>query len=140
MGRRAVRITADTNVLLRAAMCDDPGQAAAAMEVMRAATLVAVPSLVLCEFAWVLKRAYKLRSEEVGEAIRRLIAIESVRVDRPAVEAGLAILDAGGDFADGVIAFEGARMGGTAFATFDRAAASLLAAAGMQATLLMSAG
>lgn len=110
------------------------------MDVMRAATLVAVPSLVLCEFAWVLKRAYKLRAEEVGEAIRRLIAIESVRVDRPAVEAGLAILDAGGDFADGVIAFEGARMGGTAFATFDRAAASRLEANGAEVSLLPARG
>jgi hypothetical protein len=41
-----------------------------------------------------------------------LIESASVLVDRPAVEAGLAVLASGGDFADGVIAFEGRRAGG----------------------------
>ena len=36
-----------------------------------------------------------------------------MRVDRPAVDAGLALFKAGGDFADGVIAFEGHRLGGS---------------------------
>lgn len=39
--------------------------------------------------------------------IRSLLESAAVRVDRPAIEAGLAMLVAGGDFADGVIAFEG---------------------------------
>ena len=36
------------------------------------------------------------------------------------------MLQSGGDFADGVIAFEGELMGGQEFVTFDKAAAKLL--------------
>jgi predicted nucleic-acid-binding protein len=45
-------------------------------------------------------------------------------------------MDAGGDFADGVIAFEGRRLGGDVFLTFDRQAAKLIAAAGGAVELL----
>jgi hypothetical protein len=38
---------------------------------------------------------------EIAEAIRRLMNAANVVVKRPAIEAGLGILDAGGDFADG---------------------------------------
>jgi predicted nucleic-acid-binding protein len=41
-------------------------------------------------------------------------------VNRPAAEAGLALLDAGGDFADGVIAYEGSWLGADAFVSFDK--------------------
>lgn len=57
-------------------------------------------------------------------------------VDRPAVEAGLAILEASGNFANGVIAFEGRRLGDGVFVTFDRKAAPLIGAAGTSAQLL----
>jgi predicted nucleic-acid-binding protein len=45
----------------------------------------------------------------------------------------------GGDFPDGVIAFEGRRLGGTVFAAFDRKAASLIAAQGHAVDLLPAA-
>jgi hypothetical protein len=48
----------------------------------------------------------------------------------------LVLLDAGGDFADGVIAFEGRRLGGEVFASFDRNAVRLVAAAGGETRLL----
>ena len=57
-------------------------------------------------------------------------------MDRPAAEAGLALLDAGGGFADGVIAFEGARHGGETFVSFDRKAVKRLADGGRAARLL----
>jgi hypothetical protein len=44
---------------------------------------------------------------EIAAAVRRLLDSANVLVNRPAAEAGLAMLDAGGDFADGVIAHEG---------------------------------
>jgi len=44
----------------------------------------------------------------------------------PAVELGLSLLDAGGDFADGVIAMAGSALGGDQLVTFDRQAAALL--------------
>ena len=68
-----------------------------------------------------------------------MLSDPKVVCDRDAVDAGLAMLDRGDDFADGVIAFEGRRLGGTIFATFDRKAASLIAAQGYAVDLLPTA-
>ena len=51
-----MKITADTNVLVRALVQDDPGQARAASALLEQAELVAVPLPVLCELVWVLHR------------------------------------------------------------------------------------
>lgn len=48
---------------------------------------------------------------------------------------GIAVLEAGGDFADGVIAYEGSRLGGQTFVSFDRKASKLLQSAGVSARL-----
>jgi predicted nucleic-acid-binding protein len=68
--------------------------------------------------------------------MRKLIDSASVLVDRPAVEAALAILERGGDFADGVIAFEGRRAGGDVITSFDREAVNFVVATGGEASLL----
>lgn len=125
-----MRITADTNTLVRAAVMDDPEQAELAARLLREAEIVAVPLPALCEFVWVLRRGYGFAAADIAEAIRQLAGSAAVRMDQPAVEAGLALLAAGGDFADGVIAFEGRRLGGSVFASFDREAVALIAAAG----------
>lgn len=121
-----MKITADTNVLVRALVQDDPEQARAAAAVLQEAELVAVPLPVLCELVWVLRRVYQFKPADCSAAIRTLIQARAVVVDRPAVEMGLAVLDAGGDFADGVIAMAGRTLGADQLATFDRTAASLL--------------
>lgn len=134
-----MKVIADTNLLIRVATRDDPAQTALAEALLREADSVAVTMVTLCEFAWVLLRTYKKPPREVSMAIRQLLTISSVAVDRPAVDAGLAILEAGGDFADGVIAFEGRRLGGEVFVTFDRKAAATLDATGTTALLLSGA-
>ncbi len=121
-----MRITADTNVLVRAIVGDDARQSQIAKAVLAEADLVAVTLPALCELAWVLSRGYKVPSAQIAEAIKRIVNARNVAVDRPAVDAGLAFLDAGADFADGVIAFEGRWMGGEAFASFDKMAINLL--------------
>jgi predicted nucleic-acid-binding protein len=125
-----LRITADTNILVRAAVADDPDQARLAMDLLRDAEIVVLTLPALCEFAWVLGRGYRRPAADIAEALRRLAAAATVQVDRPAVEAGLAVLEAGGDFADGIVAFEGHRLGGAVFASFDRRAVELVAATG----------
>ncbi|WP_225766965.1 type II toxin-antitoxin system VapC family toxin [Inquilinus sp. Marseille-Q2685] len=134
-----MKIIADTNLLIRVATRDDPAQAALAEASLREAHSVAVTTVTLCEFAWVLTRTYKKPSSDVSRAIRQLLTISSVTVDRPAVDAGLAILETGGDFADGVIAFEGRRLGGEVFVTFDRKAAATIDSTGTTALLLSEA-
>ncbi len=121
-----MRITADTNVLLRAVLQDDTNQVTAARALLRRATAIAVPVPVFCEFAWVLKRGYGHKVDEIAVAIQAICEIETVVTDIPAVEAGLTMLRAGGDFADGVIAHQGEELGGTVFASFDRSAVALL--------------
>ena len=133
MGGGVVKITADTNVLLRAVVQDDEEQAAAGRALLLRATMVAVPVPVFCELAWVLKRAYARSANDIVAAIEAITRLAVVATDRPAVEAGLAALRTGGDFADGVIAHQGADLGGTTFASFDRRAVSRLRAAGADA-------
>lgn len=129
-------ITADTNVLVRALVGDEPSQAAAASRVLREAEAIAVPLPVFCELVWVLRRAYGFADGEISAAIRSLLEASSVRTDRQAVEAGLALLEGGGDFADGVIAHQGQWLGAEVFVSFDRQAVSLLAAQGANTLLL----
>ena len=129
-----MKLTADTNVLLRAILRDHRRQADAAEALLARATVIAVPVPVFCEVAWVLARSYGRTSNEVASAIQAICAIQTVVTDNPAVEAGVNALLAGGDFADGAIAQQGAALGGKVFATFDRKAVATLAAAGFEST------
>lgn len=126
----------DTNVLVRAVMRDDPAQADIAAQVLTEAQLVAVALPCLCEFVWVLLRVYGLPPSDAAAALRALLAAANVEVNRPAVEAGLKVLDAGGDFADGVIAHEGQWLGGETFLSFDKKAVALLSGLGQSSRLL----
>jgi predicted nucleic-acid-binding protein len=98
--------------------------------------LVAIPISALCELVWVLSQGYRIPAAEISEAIRRLINGANAVVNRPAAEAGLAVLDAGCDFADGVIAYEGNWLGADTFVSFDKKAARLVEALGRSARLL----
>ncbi|MDB5686067.1 MAG: hypothetical protein JWR77_656 [Rhizorhabdus sp.] len=131
-----MRITADTNILLRAVLPDDHGQQQAAIGALKSAELVAVSVHALCEFVWVMRRSYKAADDQIAEAIRRLIEMHNVIINRPAVEAGLRMLEAGGDFADGVIAFDGQWLGSDTFLSFDQKAVKLLTERGEAAELL----
>jgi predicted nucleic-acid-binding protein len=131
-----LKISVDTNVLVRNLMNDDPDQARAAAQALEGAELIAASLSCLCEFVWVLRRVYRLGRKDVLDAINALLNSQNVVLNRAAVEAGLTTLMAGGDFADGVIAYEGRMMGGETFVSFDKKAVSLLAAQGKQAKLL----
>ena len=133
MGGGGVKITADTNVLLRAVVQDDADQAAAAQALLLRATVIAVPVPVFCELAWVLKRGYRYGAGDIAAAVEAIAEIDAVVTDAPAVDAGLAALRAGGDFADGAIACQGEWLGGTVFASFDRAAVARLRSRGANA-------
>ncbi|MCZ8109989.1 MAG: type II toxin-antitoxin system VapC family toxin [Betaproteobacteria bacterium] len=121
-----MKVTLDTNVLVRLATKDDAAQAAQALQVLQNATLIAVPTPALCELVWVLLRGYRYTPAQVAQAVRTLIQVRHVVCHTPAALAGLAVLEAGGDFADGAIAYEGELLGGPEFVTFDQQAARLL--------------
>lgn len=120
-----MRITADTNLLVRALTRDDVEQATLAEAALGKAEAVALSLPMLCELVWVLRRGYRLPTNEVAAMLRDLLDQEVVVANRAAAAAGLAHLEAGGDFADGVIAHEGRAFGGAVFVTFDDGAAAI---------------
>jgi predicted nucleic-acid-binding protein len=121
-----LKITADTNLLVRAIVGDDKKQAVLAQAELANAETIAIPIAVLCELAWVLSQRYKISQRMIANAIRALINGPTVVTANRAAEAGLAMLDAGGDFADGVIAYEGSWLGADCFVSFDQKAVKLL--------------
>ena len=131
-----MKIAADTNVLVRAIVGDDARQSKAAQEELAKADIVALALPALCELVWVLDRGYRIPPEEIAEAVRKLIDSATAAVNRPAAEAGLAMLEAGGDFADGVIQYEGSWLGAETFLSFDKKAVALIEAQGKSARLL----
>jgi len=131
-----MKIIADTNVLIRGAVRDDLRQTQAADNVLKEATLIAITLPCLCEFVWVLNKVYGFGSADIALAIRAMLSTKKMIMNRPAVESGLACLEAGGDFADGVIAYEGHWHGGEIFVSFDEKAVKLLTRQGKFARLL----
>ena len=116
----------DTNVLVRALVSDDKKQSLIAEATLANAESVIISVSALCELVWVLQQGYGATRDEISQSITTLINAQNVVVDLPSVEAGLTILNHGGDFADGIIAFESKRLGAEEFVTFDRKAAKLL--------------
>ena len=131
-----MKIAVDTNVLLRAIVADDEEQADKAVDLFNTASMVAVSLQTLCEMVWVLSFSYKVSRDDIAFAIQTLLNTGNIVLNRPAAEAGLAMLEAGGDFADGVIAWDGRFLGGEKFVSFDKKAVSLLTKQGHAAQLL----
>jgi predicted nucleic-acid-binding protein len=131
-----MKTAVDTNILVRAVVRDDLRQSEIAAKTLIGAEVLVVGTSCLCEFVWVLQRVYKFTSAATSAAIRELLNAANVEANRAAVEAGLAMLDGGGDFADGVIAHEGEWMGAETFVSFDKKAVEMLKAQGQAARVL----
>ena len=131
-----MKVAVDTNVLIRAAVRDDEKQARAATKALEEADMIVVSLPCLCEFVWVLRKVYRFSPRDISDTIRALTAIKKVVVNRQAVDAGLAIFAAGGDFADGVMAYSGIASGADTFISFDKKAVSLLQKHGYSAHLI----
>jgi predicted nucleic-acid-binding protein len=131
-----MKMIADTNVLLRAVVGDDAQQSRVAIRAMEQAEAVVIGQHALCELVWVLDSRYGVSRANIAATIRQFRYTKNVVMDGPAVEAGLAVLEAGADFADGVIAYEGQWLGGETFVSFDKKAVTAIAKRGQQTKLL----
>lgn len=131
-----MKIIADTNLLVRLAVDDDPAQRQIAARIVKEAEAVIIGNVALCELVWVLRSSYRRSRIEITRAIENLCQIQNVAVDKAAVEVGLECMKAGGDFADGVIACEGTRLGGEEFVSFDKKAVEAIAKQSLRARLL----
>ena len=130
-----MKVVVDTNVLVRSVMDDDPGQAIIARRVLSGASVIVIPVLCFAELAWVLRRSYRIANSEIASVIRTFADSATVETDQRVVEAGIAMLEAGGDFADGAIAADGMARGGETFVSFDRRAVDRLLAQGQRALM-----
>jgi predicted nucleic-acid-binding protein len=130
-----LKITADTNLLIRLVTKDNVRQAQSAMRELEQAELVAISSTALCELVWVLRQNYNTTPKDIASVIRLITSAANVFVDDAAVAAVLAVLEAGGDFVDGIIAHDGQKLGGDVFVTFDKRAIKELKTSGIPARL-----
>ncbi|MGC9269103.1 type II toxin-antitoxin system VapC family toxin [Acidiphilium sp.] len=120
-----MRVAVDTNVLVRYLTWDDETQSAHAAALIEQAETLIIPTIVLCETVRVLRRAYKFPPRDILEILRTLTTMPAVELDRPIVEAGIDLMAAGGDFADGVILTEATRARADHLASFDETLATL---------------
>lgn len=119
-------IVADTNILVRILMEDDPDQKKWAESTLDKASKVAIPNSVLIELSWVLLRIYKIPKAQVHTLFREIQQTEKFVLNHSAIDLGLQILEQGGDFSDGVIAGDGFDCGAEIFVSFDQRAIQLL--------------
>ncbi len=124
-----MQIALDTNVLVRHLIADDPVQAAAAKALIDGDDDLVIATIVLCELVWVLRGVYRYARPEIAILLRDIVSMSNVQVDLPAVEAGLRMLERGGDFGDGVIAHDASRTRCDRLVTFDRDFARISASA-----------
>jgi predicted nucleic-acid-binding protein len=127
----------DTNILIRFLVGDSEHQQSAAIRILEKATTIVIPTHVFCELVWVLLSAYKFKSISVLDAVVKLSKMRKVQVKDDEIQAGLLMLEKGGDFADGVNAYCGRNMvdGASVFVSFDRAAVQLLTEQGISALI-----
>jgi predicted nucleic-acid-binding protein len=128
-----VKVTADTNLLVRIVARYDAVQARVAFELLSKAERVMICLPCLCELVWVLRSVYGFGPSDLDTAVRVVTEPGNVMTDQPAVAAGLQMLARGGDFADGVIASTGMTMGAETFVSFDRKAVTRLGQIGISA-------
>lgn len=121
----------DTNILLRAALNDDPVQSPKAQALLRSLGeeqngFVNIP--VLTEFFWVLRSRYKLPPARLAAMMRSLIEVEYIQFEAlETIGKALAAYERRGpDFADAVISLRNRDLGVDSTLTFDKDAARLV--------------
>lgn len=119
-------IAADTNVLVRLLVGDDPAQAAKARALFDQAAVseqtIWVSDTVLVEMVWTLSRAYGRERADIAAALHVLASHVTVTLESPeAVSAAIETFERGpADFADGLLCAKAALAGCSKVATFDR--------------------
>lgn len=112
---------------------DDERQAQTALAALASAEAIIVPLPCALELVWVLDSIYRFSPSQIAEALVVLISSDKVVADTAAIEAGIRVKSAGGDFADGVIAAAGVAMGSEMFVSFDRKAIARISELGIPA-------
>jgi predicted nucleic-acid-binding protein len=117
----------DTNVLVRYLVQDEPLQGRKAAAFITRECSADSPGLInrilLCEMVWVLERAYQYPRSQVAQALDRILRTSQFEIeDHEEAWNALREYQAGGDFADALIAAVNRRLGCEYTVTFDRRA------------------
>ena len=119
----------DTNVLIRYIVQDDPIQSPLAGKFIEENCTKANPGfvshIVLCELAWVLKRAYGCSKKVIVDVISQILSTAELRVEKSQC-AWLALREfqsGMGGYSDYLIGVSHRQEGGAHTVTFDRKAA-----------------
>jgi predicted nucleic-acid-binding protein len=130
-----MRANIDTNILVRAVVqsVEDAEQNRIVADLFKKAAEIVIPTHVFCELVWVLS-GYGYKSKEIQNGIIAILNLKKVLVKDDEVQAGLEMMEMGGDFADGVNEYVGRKMQeASIFVSFDKKAIKILAAHGMSA-------
>lgn len=132
-----MKVVVDTNVMVRLLVKDHEEQFMAAFKLFEKAEEIIIPTHVFCELEWVLSAAYKFKQEDIADKFRSMMQSHKVVIKEDEVEAGLRMLEKGGDFSDGINAYTGQVMarGVSVFVSFDKQAVRLLTEQGISALL-----
>ena len=121
----------DTNVLVRFLIEDDPVQSAQARRIIERKLTEHNPGFVslatILETVWVLESIYKRSAQQVAEAIRRILQVETfiIQNEQEVYTAMVALQTGQGSFDDSLIAALGLWAGCTSTLTFDKKASRL---------------
>ena len=121
----------DTNVLVRFLTQDDPIQSPRAGRIIEHQLTERNPGFIslttMFETAWVLEKVYKLSDQEVADAIRSILQIETLFIqnEQEVYTAAHALRTGRGSFADALIGALGTWAGCASTLTFDRKASRL---------------
>ncbi|WP_206446651.1 PIN domain-containing protein [Agrococcus sp. KRD186] len=120
----------DTNVIVRVLIGDDPAQTDAAVELLGSLSAAEpgwISHVVLAETFWVLRRSFRVPTDEIVTALSRLVSANNVVSEQSdVVSSALRAAAAGADFADALIVHGARKAGARTTMTFDVAAASAL--------------
>lgn len=121
-------INIDTNVLVRALVGDDPGQAAISRRFLKQECSLENPgfvsAIVLAETCWVLVDAYGYQDASVRDVVSRLLDTPEIQIENAQVATdALSATPSKVGFVDLLIAATGEQAGCREFVTFDRALA-----------------
>jgi len=116
----------DTNVLVRYLAQDDPIQSRRATQIIEEQLTEEHPGFIslvtIVETVWVLGRVYGLSTEEVAEAVERILQADTLVVqnEQQTFTAMVALKTGVGTFSDALIGALGAWAGCTGTLTFDK--------------------
>ncbi|WP_230659187.1 PIN domain-containing protein [Psychrobacter sp. I-STPA10] len=111
----------DTNVLLRFILNDDAKQHAKVKKYFISNELfLYLPIMTVCETIWVIKDKMKIPRQSVIQILTALVEQDNILIATEAFDYGMNFLKSGGDFADGVIAYQAHCHDNATLLTFDK--------------------